>query len=166
MDGLVAGGDSPLKGGIFRFARSRAESRALNAMAGPFVVIAGSGMMTGGRVLHHLRRRLPDPRTTLLFVGYQSEGTRGREILDGAVSVRVFGEEVPVRARVAKIDGLSAHADAAELMRWMGTAEGLPERAFVVHGEPGPATTLAARMRAELGWKVSVPRHLESYELG
>jgi metallo-beta-lactamase family protein len=123
-------------------------------------------MLTGGRVLHHLRRRLPDPRNTILFVGFQSEGTRGRELLDGAVSVRVFGEDVPARARIARIDGLSAHADAAELMRWLGTAEGRPERAFVVHGEPGPAATLAERMRAELEWKVSVPRHLERYELG
>ncbi len=165
MEDLVAGGDSPLKGGRFRFARSRAESKAINVMPGPLVVIAGSGMLTGGRVLHHLLRRLPDPTSTILFVGYQSEGTRGRELLDGAVTLRVFGRNVPVRARVVRVDGLSGHADAGELMRWLGTAEGAPERAFVVHGEPGPAAVLAARMRGELGWRVSVPRHLEAYDL-
>jgi metallo-beta-lactamase family protein len=165
MEGLVANGDSPLKGGIFQFARSRTESIKLNAMSGPMVVIAGSGMLTGGRVLHHLRRRLPDPSNTVLFVGFQAEGTRGRELLDGAVTVRVFGEDVPARARIAKIDGLSAHADAGELMRWMGTAQGRPGRAFVVHGEPGPAATLAERMRAELGWRVSVPGHLDDHTL-
>jgi metallo-beta-lactamase family protein len=165
MEELVTGGDSPLKGGRFRFTKSRGESKAINALPGPLVIIAGSGMLTGGRVLHHLLQRLPDPRSTLLFVGYQSEGTRGRQLLDGAVSVRVFGRDVPVRARIARIDGLSGHADANELMRWLGTAEGAPERTFVVHGEPGPAAALAERMRGERGWRVSVPRHLESYEL-
>ena len=97
---------------------------ALNAMPGPLVIIARAGMLTGGRVLHHLIHRLPDPRSTILFVGFQAEGTRGRQLLDGATTLQVFHRAVPVRARVQKIDGLSAHADAGELMRWMGTAEG------------------------------------------
>ncbi|HEX9668845.1 MAG TPA: MBL fold metallo-hydrolase RNA specificity domain-containing protein, partial [Thermoanaerobaculia bacterium] len=166
MREVVAAGRSPLRGGgSVHFTKTRNESMALNAMPGPFIVVAGAGMLTGGRVLHHLIHRLPDPRSTLLFVGFQAEGTRGRQLLDGATTLRVFHRSVPVRARVQKIDGLSAHADAGELMRWMGTAEGAPRRAFVVHGEPGPAAALAERMRRELAWKVSVPRHLESHEL-
>lgn len=165
MDALMADGGSPLGGKRFRFTRGRSESKALNLLDGPLMIIAGSGMATGGRVLHHLRRRLPDARNTVLFVGYQSEGTRGREMVEGAATVRIFGEPIPVRAHVARIDGLSAHADADELMRWLSTADGALERAFVVHGEPGPAAALAERMRSELGWRVSVPRHLESYEL-
>jgi metallo-beta-lactamase family protein len=166
MREVIAAGRSPLRGaGSVRFTKTRNESMALNAMPGPLIVVAGAGMLTGGRVLHHLIHRLPDPRSTVLLVGFQAEGTRGRQLLDGATTLRVFHRDVPVRARVQKIDGLSAHADAGELMRWMGTAEGAPRRAFVVHGEPGPAAALAERMRRELSWKVSVPRHLESYEL-
>jgi metallo-beta-lactamase family protein len=101
----------------------------------------------------------------LLFTGYQAEGTRGRRVLDGAESVRIFGRDVPIRARVKTIQGLSAHADASELMDWLATAPEPPKRAFVVHGEPGPAETLAGRMRNELGWRVSVPGHGSSYRL-
>ncbi|HEX5761353.1 MAG TPA: MBL fold metallo-hydrolase [Thermoanaerobaculia bacterium] len=166
MRAIVAAGRSPLRrGGRVRFTQGRQESMALNTLPGPFIVVAGAGMLTGGRVLHHLIHRLPDPRSTILFVGFQAEGTRGRQLLDGATSLRVFNREVPVRARVERIDGLSAHADAGELLRWLRTAEGAPRRTFVVHGEPGPAAALAERIREELGWKVSVPPHLESYEL-
>jgi len=112
-------------------------------------------------VLHHLRRRLGDPRTLVLLVGYQAVGTRGRALEEGAPALRIFGEDVAVRAQVKVIHGLSAHADADGLLRWLGTATRAPRRLFVVHGEPGPAAALAARVRTELGWPVTVPAYRE-----
>ncbi|KRT71957.1 MAG: hypothetical protein XU13_C0033G0024 [Candidatus Rokubacteria bacterium CSP1-6] len=147
----------PLHCGDFRLARSPAESRAINEVKGPVLIISASGMVTGGRVLHHLRQRLPDPRTTVLLVGYQAIGTRGRRLQEGAKSVRIFGENVPVRAHVETVHGLSAHADADGLMRWLRTAARRPKRVFMVHGDSGPAEALAGRIRGELGWEVVVP---------
>jgi metallo-beta-lactamase family protein len=147
----------PLQAGEFRLARTPDESRALNSVTGPVMIISASGMATGGRVVHHLRVRLPDPRTTVLLVGYQAAGTRGRRLLDGEKTLRMFGEDVPVRATVEAVHGLSAHADADGLMRWLQTAARPPKRVFVVHGEPGPARTLARRIANDLGWNVVVP---------
>lgn len=149
----------PLHCGDFRLARSPNESRAINEVRGPLLIISASGMATGGRVLHHLRRRLPDPRTTVLLVGYQALGTRGRRLQEGASSVRIFGEDVPVRARVETVHGLSGHADADGLMRWLRTAERPPRRVFVVHGDPEPAAAVAARIGRELDWEAVVPRY-------
>lgn len=157
MRALILAKDCPLRAADVRLARTVEESKALNRITGPALIISASGMATGGRVLHHLRRCLPDPRATVLLVGYQAVGTRGRSIQDGAASVRIFGDDVAVRAHVEIVHGLSAHADADGLMRWLGTATRAPARAFVVHGEPEPAATLAARIRAELGWDVTVP---------
>jgi metallo-beta-lactamase family protein len=129
------------------------------------LIVSASGMATGGRVLHHLRARLPDPRTTVLLVGYQAAGTRGRVLEEGARTVRIFGKDVPVRARVETIPRLSAHADADGLLRWLRTARRPPRRLFVVHGEPAPAAALAARVSRELGWKVSVPAYRDRVTL-
>jgi metallo-beta-lactamase family protein len=129
------------------------------------LIVSASGMATGGRVLHHLAARLPDPRAIVLLVGYQALGTRGRALQDGAQSVRIFGCDVPVRAEVRTIDGLSAHADADGIMRWLRTATRAPRRLFVVHGDPGPAATLAERVRRELVWPVSVPTYRERVAL-
>lgn len=159
MRTMVMDRNCPLHCGDFRLARSSEESRAINAIAGPVLIISASGMATGGRVLHHLRQRLADPRTTVLLVGYQAVGTRGRALQDGAASVRIFGEMVPVRARVESIHGLSAHADSEGLMRWLRTAARPPKRVFVVHGDPEPAKTLAERIRTELGWEATVPAY-------
>lgn len=159
MRTMVMDRNCPLHCGDFRLARGAEESRAINAIGGPVLIISASGMATGGRVLHHLRQRLPDPRTTVLLVGYQALGTRGRTLQDGAASVRIFGEGVPVRARVETIHGLSAHADSEGLMRWLRTATRPPRRVFVVHGDPEPAKTLAERIRAELGWEATVPAY-------
>jgi metallo-beta-lactamase family protein len=126
-------------------------------VAGPIIIIAGSGMATGGRVLHHLRARLPDRRTTVLLVGYQAHGTRGWALADGVSMVRIFGEDVPVRAEVLSIHGLSAHADRGELLRWLRTAREAPRAIFVVHGERHAASALADTIRRELGWRASVP---------
>ena len=159
MRTMVMDRNCPLHCGDFRLARDPEESRAINAIGGPVLIISASGMATGGRVLHHLRQRLPDHRTTVLLVGYQALGTRGRTLQDGAASVRIFGEGVPVRARVETIHGLSAHADSEGLMRWLRTATRPPKRVFVVHGDPGPAKALAERIRAELGWEATVPAY-------
>jgi metallo-beta-lactamase family protein len=158
-------GDLPFQYGELRLTRTPADSRAINEVTGPALIIAASGMATGGRVLHHLRRRLPDPKTTVLLVGYQVEGTRGRLLQDGARSVRIFGEEVPVRARVETIHGLSAHADADGLVAWLRTATRPPKRVAVVHGEAKPALALAERVRRELGWEVVVPGYRDRLTL-
>src|SRR5262249_20321991 len=107
----------------------------------------------------------PAPKTTVLRVGFQAPGTRGRSLQDGARTVRIFGEDIPVRAHIEVIHGLSAHADANGLLRWLRTATGRPRRAFVVHGDPGPAETLAGRIRAELGWEATVPDYNERVTL-
>jgi metallo-beta-lactamase family protein len=113
-------------------------------------------MATGGRVLHHLRQRLPDPKTTVLLVGYQVEGTRGRLLQDGARSVRIFGEEVPVRATVLGTDALSAHADQAELLRWLDGFRTPPAMTYCVHGEPQAAAALRDQIVTRPGWKCEV----------
>lgn len=159
MRRLVFRGDSPFRYGDLHVTRTPEESRAINAIAGPVLVISASGMATGGRVLHHLRQRLADPRTTVLLVGYQAQGTRGRLLQDGARAVRIFGEEVRVRARVETVHGLSAHADADGLVAWLRSAKAAPRRLFVVHGEPPATAALADRVRRELDWNVVVPEY-------
>jgi len=136
--------------------RSSAESKSLNEAKGPMIVVSASGMATGGRVLHHLARRLPDPTTTVLFAGYQAAGTRGRALVDGARTLRIFGQQVTVRAHVEKLDGYSAHADQGEIMRWLATFPGAPRQTWCVHGEPQAADTLASKIRHDLGWEAAV----------
>jgi metallo-beta-lactamase family protein len=135
--------------------RTAEQSKALNHHAGPMILISASGMATGGRVLHHLKRRLPDPETIVLLAGFQAAGTRGRALRDGAREVRIHGESVPVRAHVDVIDGLSAHADRDDLLRWTRGFRQPPARTYVVHGEPQPADHLAATLRGN-GWDAQV----------
>ena len=161
----VLSGVCPLRTARFQLTRSVQESRKINDVRGTAIIIAASGMATGGRILHHLRRRLPDPKTTVLLVGFQAAGTRGRFIQDGARTVRMFGEDVPIRAQVEAIHGLSAHADANGLLRWLRTATGRPRHVFIVHGELPSAETLAGRIRTELGWDASVPDYRERVRL-
>jgi metallo-beta-lactamase family protein len=144
---------------------SIAESRAIQESAGPAIVISSSGMATGGRVLHHLVRALPDERHTILFSGYQAAGTRGRHLLDGAKFVRIHGQEVPARAEIASLASLSAHADSNEIFRWLGGFSRPPGVTFLVHGEPGPMDVLKARIEQELGWHVVTPAHGERRDL-
>ncbi|MFH1177908.1 MAG: MBL fold metallo-hydrolase, partial [Acidobacteriota bacterium] len=141
------------------------ESKRLNSLDGPAIIISASGMATGGRILHHLRHRLADPNNTVLFVGYQAAGTRGRRILDGESEVKIFGEMVPVRAQVHAITSLSAHADADELEIWASRAATTPRRVFVTHGEPAAADALAARLGSRFGWSCSVAALGETVEL-
>jgi metallo-beta-lactamase family protein len=148
-----------------RVVASIAESRELQESPAPAIVISSSGMATGGRVLHHLARVLPDARHTVLFSGYQAAGTRGRALLEGAGHVRIHGQEVPVKAAIAELDSLSAHADADEILRWLGGFETPPSLSCLVHGEPGPMDALKARIERELGWSVKAPEPHEKMEL-
>jgi len=142
-----------------------AESRAVQESNTPSIVISASGMATGGRVLHHLARALPNPRNTVLFAGYQAAGTRGRQLKDGAKFTKIHGVEVQVAARIEAIDSMSAHADANEIMRWLGHFQTPPTTTFLVHGEVEPMDALRARIEKELGWRVRTPGHLERVEI-
>lgn len=137
--------------------RTPEESRELNTRRWPMIVIAGSGMATGGRVVHHLKAFAPDHRNTILLVGFQAGGTRGASLRDGAASVRIHGRDVPVRAEVASIDALSGHADAAGIETWLRKMPGRPRRTFVTHGEPEAAEALRQRLQGRLGWVAVVP---------
>ncbi|GAB3466104.1 MBL fold metallo-hydrolase [Massilia terrae] len=141
------------------------ESIALNQRRVPMVIIAASGMATGGRVLHHLKAFAGDPRNSIEFVGFQAGGTRGAAMVAGATAIKIFGEYVPVRAHVGHIDNLSAHADADEIMRWLGHFLRPPACTFVTHGEPAAADALRHRIEEELHWNCRVPEYLESQEL-
>jgi metallo-beta-lactamase family protein len=133
------------------------DSRALNDLGYPSIIISASGMATGGRVLHHLLRTLPEPRNSIVLAGYQAEGTRGRALADGARAVKLLGRYVPVRAEIEVIDAFSVHADADELVGWLGRSDHAPDTAFVVHGEPAASAALGHRLEAELGWTAVVP---------
>lgn len=137
------------------------ESKLLNLRGGPMIIISASGMLTGGRILHHLAAYGPDPRNAIILTGYQAAGTRGSALLGGADSLRIFGRDVPIRAEVVSLASLSAHADADELMAWMAAVKEPPRAVYVVHGEPTAADALRARIKHELHWNVRVPEHLE-----
>ena len=141
------------------------ESKALVETDRPCIIIASSGMATGGRVVHHLFAGLPDPRHTVLFVGFQAAGTRGRQLVDGAQHVKMFGQHVPVHARIEKIDGMSAHADAGEIIRWLRTFPRAPRMTYLVHGEVVAQDALRLRIAKELGWPVHIPAHGEKVDV-
>ncbi len=148
-----------------RYVRTADESRDLTPDTSPKVIVSASGMATGGRVLHHLRQLAPDPRATILFTGFQAAGTRGAKLLAGADRIKVFGEHVPVRAEVAQIGGLSAHADARELTAWLGRIPSPPDQAWIVHGEPMAADALRGRLRDDLGWTCHVARQGDTVDV-
>jgi len=162
----------PAEKGVAAFASTRfqtvaspQQSKQLTASPHPAIVISSSGMATGGRVLHHLAAALPDPRHTVLFVGYQAAGTRGRQLVDGATRVKIHGRLVPVAARVRKLDSMSAHADRGEILRWLGTLPRRPGRLCLVHGEPGPMDALRTLVADRLGWNAHTPAHAEQIAL-
>jgi metallo-beta-lactamase family protein len=140
-----------------RVVSSIPESRAVQESDEVSIVISSSGMATGGRVLHYLNHSLPDPRNTVLLAGFQAEGTRGRQLKDGASLVKIHGQMVPVRARIEALDSMSAHADSNEIMRWLGGFKRPPTLTCLVHGEPGPMDILKARIERELSWTVRTP---------
>jgi metallo-beta-lactamase family protein len=158
---LVRKGLSPFDFPGLKMTRTTEESKAINSIKGTVMIIAGSGMCTGGRVKHHLVANISRPENTVLFVGYQANGTLGRQILDGVGSVRIFGQYLPVRARIAQINGFSAHADRDELLKWLSGLKSPPRRVFVVHGEPDSAGELSSVIKEKMRWNVSVPVFLE-----
>ena len=145
--------------------QKKEESMSLNTYNGKAIIISASGMATGGRILHHLFHHLPHEKNGVIIVGYQAQETRGRRLLDGDPIIRIYGDEVPVRAKVYPIEGLSAHADQEELMDWAEGFTEKPKYTFVVHGEPKSAEALAYKLKEELGWNTLLPNYLESFVL-
>jgi metallo-beta-lactamase family protein len=143
----------------------KGESKRLNESVGARVIISAAGMMTGGRVLHHALRLLPDPEATLVFVGYQAAGTTGRRISNGEQEVKVMGQWVPVRCRIEHIGGFSAHADWGEVLQWLAGMPAAPRRTFLTHGEPDAANAMAGHIRDRFGWTVAVPQYGEKFSL-
>jgi len=163
-EAAMAGVAESLASPFVHMAKTANESKAINARRGPGIVIASSGMMNGGRILHHLTQRLPDPKTTVLVAGFQAAGTRGRSLVDGADTLRIHGRDIPVRAAVRRVDALSGHADRREIARWLADLPP-PKRTFLVHGEPPAARGMAEFLKATLGFESLVPTIGESFEL-
>ena len=156
---------TPLRTHSMTTATSRDDSRRLNSMQGARVIISASGMMNGGRVLHHALRVLPDENAIVVFVGYQAAGTLGRHVSDGEKQVKVLGQWIPVRSQIEKIGGFSAHADWKEQIRWLEGMPSAPKRVFITHGEPDAANAMAEHIRERFGWTVEVPQYGERFEL-
>jgi metallo-beta-lactamase family protein len=150
---------------VARHVQTPAESRGLDGSSWPMVIIAGSGMATGGRVLHHLRRFAPESRNAIVFAGFQAGGTRGDALVRGASQVKIEGEYVPVRAEVHNLETLSAHADREEILSWLRNFARAPQRVFLTHGEPAACDGLRRTLRERLGWNCEVPEYLETAEL-
>lgn len=158
---LLANGQSPLLTARTVFCQSVAQSKSLNALMGPRIVIAPSGMVNGGRIMHHMSQWLDKKEATILFVGFQAQGTRGNQIQSGANEVKFFGRYIPVRAQVETISGLSAHADAEELIRWLKSCRGTPATVRITHGEPDAAKAFAEKVQSDLNWNASCAEHGE-----
>jgi len=148
-----------------QYRRSQEESIQLNYIKKNAIIISASGMCTGGRIIHHLYNRLQNENDTVLFVGYQAEGTRGRRILDGEEKVKMFGYEIPVVCHVEKIEGLSAHADRTELLNWLKNFKDHPKNTFVIHGELNTSKAFAKTIKQDFSWNVTVPEYKETVEL-
>ena len=142
---------------VSKICRTVDESRALDQLSYPAIIISASGMATGGRILHHLRMMASDHRNSVVFAGYQAGGTRGAKMVAGDKTVRIFGEDIAINAEVVSLPSMSAHADAGQLITWMKTLKKKPKHVFVTHGEPDSADALRLRISRELGWDVSVP---------
>ena len=158
-------GESPLRPDMVRFVRDQAMSKELNQAPGPMMVIAGSGMVNGGRILHHLLHRVDDPSTVVLFTGYQAEGTRGRDMIEGASHIRIFGQDVPVRAQIKILNSLSAHADYEELLRWLSHLDKPPKKLFLVHGDYEVQQAFREKVIARYGWDVEIPAPGDKFEI-
>ena len=164
---LLRSGDSPLEYPGQQFTDSVEQSKSIRHAERPFMVVASSGMLTGGRIMHHLKDFLPDPACTLLFIGYQGEGTLGRHLQDGGKTARIDGQEIDVRCRVRSISGFSAHADEHELEAWLGhfATDARPKTIYVVHGDPDAAEAFAGRVRSDLKMDAVVAKHRQTVSL-
>jgi len=161
----LEGNHDPLNMREVHMTRTVEESKKINDVVSPCIIISASGMATGGRILHHLARRLPDSRCAVLLVGYQAEASRGRALQDGAKYVRIHGEEVPVRAEVVNIGQLSAHAGKSELLRWLSGFQAPSRQTFLVHGEPVALDALRGAITAQFHWPVTIPAYRQSFDL-
>jgi metallo-beta-lactamase family protein len=162
---LISRYGSPLTWQGFTFAETAEQSKKINDCRFPCVIISSSGMVTGGRILHHLAQRLPDPKNTVIFIGFQAPGTRGFTIKSGEPEVKIFGQMVPIRAQVAAFEQFSDHADTPELLEWLHTFPQKPGITYLVHGEPDAASQLQSTMTKELGWNVKVAQWMEKAEV-
>jgi metallo-beta-lactamase family protein len=165
MTRLVGERNSPFDLPGLKFTRTTQESKAINHIRGSCIIMSGAGMCTGGRIKHHLTHNITRPESAILFVGYQAEGTLGRQIADGAKEVRILGQTWPVRARVARLDGCSGHADRDELLRWLGGLKTPPKKTFVVHGESQAALSFAALVSQRPGWTAVAPTYGQEFVL-
>jgi metallo-beta-lactamase family protein len=163
---MLKRGDSPLEFPGIRYTRSRDESKAINDIRDPHIIISASGMCTGGRILHHLLHNLERQENTILFIGYQAEGTLGRRLLSGAKSARIMDRELQVRAKIESLGAFSAHAGQSEILEWLGAFKKFPELVYINHGEPPAAQALAEKIKQEFGTKVVIAKVGESYQLG
>ncbi|MFC1582174.1 MBL fold metallo-hydrolase RNA specificity domain-containing protein [Planctomycetota bacterium] len=162
---LMKKGQHPCDFKELHLSRTTAQSKALNRLKGAAIYIAGSGMCTGGRIKHHLKNFIDKKDTTVIFIGYQANGTLGRIILEGAEEIRIHGQQCPVNAHITKINGFSAHADRNELMRWLDGLQKAPRKVFVIHGEEEAAESFGEHIRKTKGWEVSVPDYQDIVEL-
>ena len=162
---LIATYGSPLEWPNFHFDTTQDDSKKINELRYPAIIVSSSGMATGGRVLHHLIQRLPDPRNLVLFIGFQAPGTRGYTIKSGAREVKMFGQVVPIRAQVASLEQFSDHADTPELLQWLHTFPTAPQRTYLVHGEPDASSLLRKTMIDDLGWQVEIAAYREKVEV-
>ncbi|HVN20836.1 MAG TPA: MBL fold metallo-hydrolase, partial [Dongiaceae bacterium] len=156
---------SPVEWPGFTFASTPEESKKINDARMPSVIISSSGMVTGGRILHHLQQRLPDPRNLVLFIGFQAPGTRGFTIKSRADEVKIFGDYIPIRAQVAALEQFSDHADPPELLQWLRTFKNRPAAIYLVHGEPDASSQLRSVMEKELGWNVQIAQYQQKVQL-
>jgi metallo-beta-lactamase family protein len=162
---MIKGYGSPLQWPGFSFAETSEESKKINAVLTPAIIISSSGMVTGGRILHHLAQRLPEPKNLVLFIGFQAPGTRGFTIKSKADEVKIYGDYVPIRAQVAALEQFSDHADPPELLEWLRTFGNQPATTYLVHGEPDASAQLRDVMKKELGWNVQIAQYLEKVEV-
>jgi metallo-beta-lactamase family protein len=162
---VIRKGKNPFEFPGLRLTRSVAESKSINSIKGSCIVMAGSGMCTGGRIKHHLVQNISRPESTILFVGYQAKGTLGRQIVNGQREVRILGKHYPVRARISQIQGFSAHAGRRDLLRWLDTFQRPPACLFLTHGEQEASQSLSEYIRREKRWKVAIPRYSDEWEL-
>ncbi len=163
--GLFKDGQSPFDFPGLKLVESVEASKAINLIKGSTIIMAGSGMITGGRIKHHLTMNITRPESTLLFVGYQAVGTLGRQILNNVSPVRIFGQYFPVRMKIEKIDAFSAHAGMNDLHRWLNNFKSPPKHVFLTHGEEGPILALESYLQSKGGWEVSAPTYMEEYNL-
>jgi metallo-beta-lactamase family protein len=162
---LVSKHGSPLHWEGFTFAQTTEESKKINDSRFPCIIISSSGMVTGGRIQHHLVQRLPDPKNTVVFIGFQAPGTRGFTIKSGTPEVKIFGQMVPIRAEIAALEQFSDHADTPELMEWLRTFRNKPNVTYLVHGEPSASSQLRDTMSKELGWNIQIAQWMQKVDV-